>query len=237
MKKALIVLMIAVMLPISVFAARGPVDITVGAIAQYNKGLGTLIEEAKTDPKVFTDMKNYQFGGEARFRFAILEIDAGALISKNADALASAKFFNKFNYSGFANVGISLDLVFIRLGVTMGTSVNYAPDGTTWGIENPGVDPQKFWIGDMDAARLTLIKGMDGGIGQIKNQLLTAPLQIRATVDFLLGNLTVGANCTLMTPLSIATISNKDLWKQAYEGAQTKWVDAKVGVYLGINLI
>lgn len=233
MKKTLIVLMVALLIPAAVFAGRGGFDLIIGAVAKYNYGLGEMIDEVKagTDPSPFLKLDNYQFGPELRIRLAIVEIDAGALMNTNGSG--AKEFYKTFDYSGYGNVGLSFDLLgFIRLGVTAGLDFAYKPT-------NP--EGKQFIIGPStvgDTKRQTLIASMEGGAGNMANWALTAPINVRATVDFLLGDaITLGVNAVLPTNLSIAAISDGEAWKAAYKDATTNWKATQVGIYLGFNLI
>lgn len=231
MKKALVVLMVAIMIPAAVFASRGLFDLTLGAVAQYGKGLGSLIDDIKAkDTTNLTNIKNYQFGPELRIRLAIVELDVGALI--NSNGATTGKFYEKMDYSGYGNVGLSFDLFFVRIGLTAGLDFAYLPQAPAG---------MQFIVGPStinDSTRKELVASMSGGAADLKNWAMTAPLNIRATVDFLLGdNVTLGVYGSLPTNISIATISNMEQWKDAYEGAKTGWDKTTIGLFLGFNFL
>jgi len=213
MKKILMVLLIVLVVTGFAFAGRGPMDVTLGVLAQYNGELGD-VEGGEFDG--FKDVNNYQFGPEVRVKFTLLELDAAGLVSADPDVE------DEFVFKGFFTGGVSFDLLIARLALGIGPDVYYA---TATG---------DFKIGPLDSVQQAKIDNRtDGGEVKAVDMLLTAPINLRATVDFLVGPLTVGVSATLPTGFSL---DMADQWEDAIPDSEDL-KRAKIGISMGIAIL
>jgi len=216
MKKISMILLVVLLVAGFAFAARGPVDVTLGVLAQYNGELGDL-EAGEVDG--FKDVNNYQFGPEVRVKFTLLEIDAAGLVSSDNDNE------DGFVFNGFFTGGVSLDFLIARVGFGIGPDMYY---------ETATSD---FKFGPMDSVQKNKIANRTGNSTaqdyEVLDMLLTAPINLRATVDFLVGKLTVGISASLPTNFSL---DMADQWENAIPtGDDLK--RAKVGISMGIAVL
>jgi len=112
MKKLLIVLLIA-LLPTLAFS----LDLQVGATAMYK---GLLSDFQGTNPSIGFD--DFTFGGEVRLGFGLIQ-GAAAILYYPGDPNDSLKLLT--------DIGLSLNLAIIRLGVGIGPNVVVPLDGGT----------------------------------------------------------------------------------------------------------
>lgn len=232
MKKALVVLLIVAMLPMAVFAGRGMLDLTVGGLVEFDKAIGEFTrKESPLDIKEeLKKFENYKFGGEVRLHFTLLELDATVAVKKADIMPANPKFFDKIDFSGTLNAGVGVTLFgLVRASLTAGPEWFYKMNAVAEG--------KQFYIGEMTFDRQILMaKLISEGKSESAAMWLTAPLQARANVEFLLGGLTFGVGATLKTPFCVAAITNLEDFKKAYADIKGNWVDAKANVFLGINI-
>lgn len=223
MKKILIVLIAAVLVPATAFA--GAFGLSLGLNTGLDPNLGTIIEAVETEsPEIFKNAESYQFGPELRVRLLCFELDVNALFKSNG--VEDGEFYEKFNYQIYANAGLSFSLFnIVRLGVGVGTDMLFSP--------RPAVPEMKMVIGAGtidDPGRLALMKEMN-----LENMALTAPLNLRANVDFNIGPVAIGFEGLLPTNLCAAMLSDMDAWQGAFEGAFADWKRTKISIYAGFN--
>ncbi|MDD4082414.1 MAG: hypothetical protein WC162_04940 [Sphaerochaetaceae bacterium] len=220
MKKISMVLLIVLLVTGFAFAGRGPVDVTLGVLAQYNGELGDL-EAGEFDG--FKDVNNYQFGPEVRVKFTLLELDAAGLVSKDDD--------DGYIFNGFFTGGVSLDLLIARVAFGIGPDMYYE------------TATKDFKFGPMDSIQKDKIASRNEIIGggsalteddyDALDMLLTSPINLRATVDFLVGKLTVGVSATLPTNFSL---DMADQWEDAIPDSEDL-KRAKIGISMGIAIL
>jgi hypothetical protein len=203
MKKTIVVLLIAALAVASAFAGRGALDLTAGAIVQWNGDLGTAVagvtdgdgnfdwEKAK---QAALNPAAWQIGAEARAKIALLELDSAAMFSKieNGKGLI---------ISGYVTGGLSMDLLGLaRLGLTIGPDVYYytAPEDVPDGSKQFSIGT----MGDTQARKFADYQAENPEASDFVASLMTAPLNLRATTDFLVGSVTIGVSVTVPTNLS-----------------------------------
>jgi len=221
MKKVSLILLIVLVVTGFGFAARGPVDVTLGVLAQYNGELGDL-EAGEFEG--FKDINNYQFGPEVRVKFTLLELDAAGLISKDDNEEGG------FIFNGFFTGGVSLDLLIARLGFGIGPDMYYAT--ATKNLQFGPMDSvQRNKIANRN--NIALGSALTEGDYNAIDMLLTSPINLRATVDFLVGPVTVGVSACLPTNFSL---DMADQWEDAIPD-ENDLKRAKIGISMGIAVL
>lgn len=225
------------MLIVVIAAASAFAGVTAGAIAQWNGTLGSAMHDITNNEdgsinwerakEAALDPAAWQFGAEVRTSIAIAEIDAAALFSK-ADA--------GMIINGYLTAGINIDLFIAKLGLTIGPDVTYFTDPA----DATALGKPQLMIGTMDQAQQDRYDDYVADY-QAKNDgetpddllatFLTAPLNLKATADFVLGPVVVGASLVLPVNVSFYGMDIKDLIPKAED-----LMRCKVGLSAGIKL-
>jgi len=225
MKRRFFIFILIFFIPLTLFAARGPLDFTLGVLAQYNGELGQIQEQTENDDyQAFTDPSNYQFGPKARIKFSLIEISSAVLMSRDENTDFDC-FFN-----GFVSFGITHDFSVCRLGIGLGPDLYYetATKGFRFGPMN---DVQKNKI----IQRNNLEKDADSlneDDYEIWDMFITSPVNIRVTADFLVGPLNLGFSAVLPTNVSLEMA---DSWKSLFS-EEKDLQRTKVGISMGFTV-
>ena len=100
MKKVIIAMLIALVIPCCIFAGRGLFDLTLGAVAQSSYD----IEDVKSGELKNFDIKNLAFGADVEAKLSVLAIDAKGLYDNANKGL-----------SGIVSANLALDIFFVRV--------------------------------------------------------------------------------------------------------------------------
>ena len=110
MKKVIIALLIALIIPCCVFAGRGMFDLTLGAAAQTSYD----IEDVQAgELKNFT-LDGVAFGADVEAKLAILSIDAKGMYDTANKGI-----------NGIASANLALDIFFVRVKAGLGYEYTY----------------------------------------------------------------------------------------------------------------
>ncbi len=186
-KIGIAVLVVALLVPAMAFATM--FDISLGATAQFGKNPA----DTNFNWGSLGKIENWTFGGEARFKITILEIDAVGLYNRTG---------NDDIISGMVTAGLAFDIFdVVRLGVGMGPNL-------AWNITQKSVYT-------VDASgNNVLLTG-----GNFADAFMGAPMNYRATVDFLLGkNFMIGVNYQVPSTFTFKNLIAKDLMPQWQNG-------------------
>lgn len=189
MKKKICIVLVAIALLVPSFAFAQLFDISLGATAQC--GANPLVNPDKGwDWSEMGKIESWSFGGELRLKLTIIEIDVIGLynqyIPMNSDTPDHV-------ISGMFTGGLAFDLFnFIRLGVGMGPNIS-------WNITQGSFIMGVHQIGGFD----------DFGDG-----FMNAPMNYRATLDFMLGPVMLGMNYTVPSAFTFKKLEAKDLAPQ-----------------------
>lgn len=118
MKKIIIALLIAMIIPSAVFASRGLFDLTVGAVASSSYTIGNIVDVAN-GTNSFESLKlgvdKFAFGADVEAKVAFLAVDAKIMATDNFKTLC-----------GSVSADLALDILFVR--AKAGVSYNYKYD-------------------------------------------------------------------------------------------------------------
>ena len=109
MKKVIIALVIAMIIPCCIFAGRGMFDLTIGAAAQTSYD----IEDVQNGGLQNFTMDGVAFGADVEAKLSILSIDAKGMYDTASKGL-----------SGIASANLAIDIFFVR--VKTGLAYEYA---------------------------------------------------------------------------------------------------------------
>jgi len=196
MKKVIIALLIALIIPGCVFAGRGLFDLTLGVAASSTYSAGDVSENGIDAFENFS-IDQLEFGADVEMKLAFLAIDGKVMYAPELKTIG-----------GTASANLALDIFFVRVKAGLGYQYQYD-------FEN-----QTYYFGNAN-----------GQVNDISN-FKDACFDINCGVDFLLGNLTVGAFATLPTDTSIT----KGNWDGLFSNIQDNWKAAKLGMSVGIAL-
>jgi len=225
MKKNLFVFLLIFIIPITLFASRGPLDFTLGVLAQYNGELGQIQEQTENeDYEAFTDPGNYQFGPEATMKFSLLEISSAVLMSRDESTDYDC-FFN-----GFVTIGVTLDISVCRLGLGLGPDFYY---------ETATKDFRFGPMNDVQKNKIIQKNNLDENAESLSaddyvfwDMFITSPVNLRLTADFLVGPLNLGFSAVLPTNVSLEMA---DSWKDLFS-SEKDWERIKVGISMGFTV-
>lgn len=209
MKKLTIILLIAVIIPVSLFAKV--IDLSFGVDAKYRPGVAEIAQEPESFKFKGTDIIP---GMAADAKIFIVNANVTADLQKfESDAKAGS-----LKFSGFAGAGLSFDIFFLRLGLGAGYSYKFGLDyneanEANWEFKfakrvgDTGYNPlltEKSWVDFTD----------------FKN----ATMDLRLSADIVLGKLSAGAYVLVPTGISFngfdfETVKNDYMtYLQAAEG-------------------
>ena len=194
MKKVVIALLIALIIPCCVFAGRGLFDFTVGVAAQSDYDVDKVKEEGMKDFSI----DQLSFGADVEMKLAFVAIDGKVMYAPEIKTIG-----------GTVSANLALDIFFLRVKAGLGYQYqyNFETKGMAYGNANGAVTE----------------------FADFKD----ACFDITAGVDFLLGNLTVGAYASLPTAVSVT----KNNWDELFSTAKEGWDQAKLGMVIGIALL
>jgi len=224
-KSFLYIYVLMLVIPLTLFAYRGPVDFTLDVLAQYNGELGQIQEQTENEGyQAFTDPTNYQFGPEVRMKFSLIEISSAVLMSHDETTDYDC-FFN-----GFITFGISSDISICRLGFGIGPDFYYetATKGFRFGPMN-----------NIQKNKIIQRNNLDENAESLSNEdyvpwdmFITAPVNLRLTSDFLIGPLNLGLSAVLPTNVSLEMAN---CWKDLFSEEQDLQ-RIKIGVSMGFTV-
>lgn len=116
MKKIIIALLIAMIIPSAVFASRGLLDLTVGAVASSSYTIGDIVDVANgtnSFESLELGVDKFAFGADVEAKVAFLAVDAKIMATDNFKTLY-----------GSVSADLALDILFVR--AKAGVSYNYA---------------------------------------------------------------------------------------------------------------
>jgi hypothetical protein len=151
--------------------------------------------------------------GEEEFKFSMDNVGIGAdaevkLAFLAVDARGVYAPANK-TISGIVSGNLALDIFFIRIKAGLGYEYSY------------DFDSKEIWYG-----------AGNGVTNDFKN-FKSAAFDACLGVDFLLGNLTIGAHASLPTAVTI----EENNWADLVSSIQENWQFAKLGVSVGFALL
>ncbi|MBO4410089.1 MAG: hypothetical protein J5775_04975 [Spirochaetales bacterium] len=194
MKKVIIVMLIALIIPACIFAGRGLFDLTLGAAASTTY-TPKMIKEGALENFKFGDIT---WGLDTEIKIAFAAVDAKVMYAPEAKAIY-----------GNVSANLALDIFFVRVKAGLGYEYTY------------DIDDKTMWYGNCNNAVTSFDDFKD------------AAFDINVGVDFLLGDLTIGAYANLPTS---TTIANGD-WAGVFNNAKEHWEDAQIGLVVGIALL
>jgi hypothetical protein len=179
-KKVLIVLMIVALIPSMLFAKT--FGFNIGGTVMYNVNAGSVLD----DKNAFGNINNYNFGADLRLKLLVFNITAMGTYAGQAQIAGHDGYHE---VSTMLTAGLAFDLFdFLRIGVGMGPRVSLYSNGSDW----------KFY--DLNHSSMS-----DGNFGDaIKN----APMSYRATVDFLIGPVSLGMSYIVDSTYNFADAGN-----------------------------
>lgn len=132
MKKGLIVLVMAIVIPACVFAGNGIIGLTVGATAAYQKaGAVESIESGEILKDLSID--DFKFGADVDVKVLFLDVNGKAFVAKNGsgDTLIN----------GIVSANLALDIAIVRLKAGLGYqyTFNTQTKDIVYGSANGGV--------------------------------------------------------------------------------------------------
>ena len=194
MKKVIIALLIALIIPCCVFAGRGLFDFTLGVAAQSDYDVEKVKEEGMKDFSI----DQLSFGADVEMKLAFVAIDGKVMYAPEIKTIG-----------GTLSANLALDIFFVRVKAGLGYQYQY------------NFETKEMSYGNANGAVSAFSDFKD------------ANFDITAGVDFLLGNLTVGAYASLPTAVSIT----KGNWNELFSTAKEGWDKAKLGMVIGIALL
>ena len=152
MKKIIIALLIAMIIPCCVFAGRGMFDLTLGAIAQSSYD----IEDAIDGELKNFDIKNVAFGADVEVKLAVLSIDAKGLYDSSNKGL-----------SGIVSANLAVDIFFVRVKAGLGYEYAYNFENKTFYFGNAINEGYVSEIADFKKANFDANVGVDFLLGPV----------------------------------------------------------------------
>ena len=114
MKKVIIALVIAMIIPCCVFAGRGMFDLTVGVSAQSTYDIEDVQAAAEAGTAEGFSIDGLAFGADVEAKLSILAIDAKGMYDTANKGL-----------SGIASANLALDIFFVRVKAGVGYEYTY----------------------------------------------------------------------------------------------------------------
>lgn len=178
MKKKLltILLILCVLVPATLSAKL--IDLSLGPNVQFKPKLDEISSGEPGD--LLTNIENYAFGADLRIKILLAEIDLVGTLGKTTENVGGTDT-DFTEISILASAGVSFDLFgFTRLGIGLGPRY-------------------RVLIGEDGDAKVL------GGTGSVESwenfgdAFIKSPLALRATADFKIGKMWLGASYTLDT--------------------------------------
>lgn len=123
MKKIIVALLIALIIPSCIFASRGLFDLTVGAVASSSYTIGDIVDVANgtnTFESLDLGVDKFSFGADVEAKLAFLAVDAKIMATDNFKTLY-----------GSVSADLALDILFVRAKAGVSYNYNYnLEDGT-----------------------------------------------------------------------------------------------------------
>lgn len=195
-KKLIVIFLIVVMVPAMLFAKA--FGFNVGGTVTYNVAADQLGE---TGMEGLGDIKNYNFGLDLRMKLLVFNITALATYNPTGTVEGGEETYHTF--AGMLAAGLAFDIFdVVRLGVGFGPRLQVVTDGTDLTVfDHAGVE-----VADADFGAA----------------FMNAPMSYRATVDFLLGPVSLGVSYLVDSKFTFANPEGKNLlpdWKKGQLGA------------------
>ncbi len=121
MKKFIIVMLVAMTAVTGLFASRGVVDVTLGAVAQSSYD----IDDVKTGEIKNLSLENFAFGAGLETKVTLLDLDVKALYDSANKGVC-----------GQIGAGIAFDIIMVRAKAGLGYEVGYNFDAKELHIGN-----------------------------------------------------------------------------------------------------
>ena len=150
MKKVIIALLIALIIPCCVFAGRGMFDLTLGVAAQTSYDIDA-VKEGELEN--FT-LDGVAFGADVEAKLSILAIDAKGMYDTANKGL-----------SGIASANLALDIFFVRVKAGIGYEYTYNFETKSLQFGNPNYEVTDF--ADYKDACFDINVGVDVLLGPI----------------------------------------------------------------------
>ena len=141
MKKVIIALLIALIIPCCVFASRGLLDLTVGAVASSDYSVSN-------PPKEKLSFDKFSFGADVEMKLAFLAVDGKALYSPTDKSV-----------KGIVSANLALDIFFVRVKAGLGYEYNYGFETKKMSFGNVNGESSQF--ADFKNACFDLNAGVD----------------------------------------------------------------------------
>ncbi|MCK9546909.1 MAG: hypothetical protein RBS49_00265 [Sphaerochaeta sp.] len=198
-KKLLIVfLILAVLVPATLSAKL--FDLSLGPNVQFKPDFAEI--SGGDMGELFSDINNYAFGADLRLKLLLAEVD---LVSTFGKATESGTEYTEISI--LTSAGVSFDLFgFTRLGIGLGP---------------------RFQVLIDDAGNTNvLIESTPVEVDTLGDAFIKSPLALRATADFKIGKMWLGASYTLDTDY---TFENYDQFDKLFSA---QWDTGRFGVSL-----
>ncbi len=114
MKKVIVALLIAMIIPASVFAARGMFDLTVGVTAESTYDVQKVQDAINNGTDFEFSMDDLGFGADIEAKVAFLAVDARGVYAPAQKTI-----------SGIVSANLALDIFFVRVKAGLGYEYNY----------------------------------------------------------------------------------------------------------------
>ncbi len=156
MKKLFITMLVVLIVPACVFAARGMVDLTVSGVAESTYDIETVKEAIEGDGEFNFSVDNLGFGVGTELKVAFAALDARAIYSPAQKTI-----------SGTVSANIALDIFFVRVKAGLGCEYNYNFDTKYFGFGNANGVADASNGYDFKKAALDACVGVDVLLGKL----------------------------------------------------------------------
>ena len=151
MKKVIIALLIALIIPCCVFAGRGLFDFTVGVAAQSEYKIDDVL--SGTARESFS-VDQLSFGADVEMKLAFVAVDGKVMYAPTDKEI-----------SGIASANLAIDIFFVRVKAGLGYEYQYNFDTKAFSFGNPNGKSSSF--GDFKNACFDITAGVDALIGNL----------------------------------------------------------------------
>ena len=152
MKKVIIALLIALIIPCCVFAGRGMFDLTLGAAAQTSYD----IEDVKNGELQNFTLDGVAFGADVEAKIAVLAIDAKGMYDTANKGL-----------NGIASANLAVDIFFVRVKAGLGYQYAYNFENKTFYFGNALNEGYATKFADFKKANFDANVGVDFLLGPV----------------------------------------------------------------------
>lgn len=208
MKKKLIVILVIVAVLVPATLSAKLLDISLGPNVQFVPDFATLSSDDDVG-ELFANFDNYAFGADLRLKILLAEIDLVSTFGKHTDTSTDKEYTS---ISVLTSAGVSFDFFgFTRLGIGLGPRFN-------------------ILLGEDEMKIMPAAGGPIETVDDFGDAFVKSPLALRATADFKVGKMWLGASYTLDT---LYTFENYDQLDKLFEA---NWDTGKFGVSLLFSL-